>query len=85
MSDALTPCLTPPVLAKRWRCTPARVVTLIKRGDLAGFTLSPATARRPRWLVNPDDVLAFERARATTPQPKATRRRNASKPTRHFT
>jgi hypothetical protein len=64
-------CLTPPALAKRWRCKPARVIALIRRGALNAFNLGLAS--RPRYRITPESVKAFEQRRADRPEP-ATRR-----------
>lgn len=69
---------TPPQVAKRWHCTPERVLQLIRAGRLRAFTLSPASSRRPRWRITEDAVAEFERGdnRATpAPAKPAPRRR----------
>lgn len=69
-------CLTPPAIAQRWGASPEKVVALIKRGELRGFTLSPPGSRRPRWLVDPEEVAAFEeRRQAKSPKTPARRKR----------
>jgi hypothetical protein len=70
--------LTPPELAKRWRCKAETVHTLIRRGSLRAFDLGTAT--RPRWRISIDAILEFEN-RATglrhseTARPRHSRRR----------
>ncbi|MBX3437236.1 MAG: hypothetical protein KF861_07090 [Planctomycetaceae bacterium] len=69
--------LTPPELARRWRCKPDAVRLLLERGLLAGFNVADPDATRPRWRISLDAVLAFEAGRR--PEPEQPRRRKQSK------
>jgi hypothetical protein len=51
--------LTPPQLAKRWRCKPESVLAKLKSGELRGFKLGNGR-RRPRWRVSPEAIAAYE-------------------------
>jgi hypothetical protein len=74
-SDQLE-CLTPPELAKRWRCSPDRVLALIRRGFLEAFTLS-VDCQRPRYRVPLSAVLAYESGRKVTPSAKRRPRKDS--------
>lgn len=66
---------TPPEIAKRWGCKPGRVVTLIKSGRLAGFSLSPEDCKRKRWRVMLSEVERFERGEPAVTAAKPSRRK----------
>lgn len=57
--------LTPPELARRWGTNPSRVVSLIRRGELAAidFSAEPGVGR-PRWKVPPEAIAQFEARRS---------------------
>lgn len=74
MPDA-SPYLTPPELARRWRCAPETVLGLIRKGYLRAFTLSPPGARRPRWRIPPDAIVEYEQRRSARMPEKPMRRR----------
>jgi hypothetical protein len=63
---------TPPMLGRRWHCSPEVIINLIKLGRLAGFSLNP-NCKRPRWRVCLRAIEEYEMSRATT-TPKASRR-----------
>jgi len=73
-ADTTTPdrCMTPPALAQRWGCKPSTILTMLRRGELRGFTLGRGR-RRPRWRISPEAVAAYEAGRP--PAPAKTRRR----------
>jgi hypothetical protein len=71
-------CLTPPTLARRWGCSPERILSLIRAGALQAFNLSQGK-QRPRYRITPEAVLAFEMRRAAQMTPPVSRRR--AKPT----
>jgi hypothetical protein len=74
MSISLTPMLTPPELAKRWKVSPDKIVGFIRSGLLRAADLSSATSSRPRFRIDMADVLAFEAARSARPTPKPLRK-----------
>ena len=69
--------LTPPQLAKEWGVSPDKVVAFIRSGELRAIDISSNRGSpRPRYLIDIDDLRAFEAARAVIPpQPKTKRRR----------
>lgn len=75
MADAY---LTPPELARRWRCTPETILAHIRAGRLRAFTLSPPTAKRPRWRIASSAVEEFENVH-TAQQPVKSPRRSRRK------
>jgi hypothetical protein len=65
-------------LARRYRVSPERVRTWIKRGELLAINTRDRCGR-PRFVITPEALAAFERRRqVTTPPPKATRRKKSS-------
>ena len=73
---------TPPEVAKEWwKCSPDRVVDLIKSGKLRAFTLSPPGCKRPHWKIPEEAILEFELANQPKPPTPKPRRRRALPPT----
>ena len=66
--------LTTRDVAKRLRVSEDKVRGWIARGELAAVNTA-ALCGRPRWVVTPEALAAFERARAGGPPPKPQRRR----------
>ncbi len=77
--SSVTPGLTVPQLAKRFRVSPDKVRGWIKRGELAAINTADRRCARPRYVVTPDALAAFERNRqaqvAEPPKPERHRRR----------
>jgi hypothetical protein len=71
-------CFTPPTLAKRWRCKPATVISMIRRGELAAFRLGDGK-KRPRFRISPEAVKAVEtkKAEPLVPMPRRRTKRTA--------
>jgi hypothetical protein len=67
--------LSPPAVARRWGCKPSRVVALCRAGALRAFTLSPPTARRPRWRITAEAVREFEARQHVSQAPPQRRRK----------
>jgi transposase len=66
--------LTTHDIAKRYRVGEDRVRAWISRGELAAVnTRDPGG--RPRWVVLPEALEKFERARSSAPPPQPVRRR----------
>ncbi len=59
--------VTPPELAAIWGVGPAKVLRLIRSGELRAINLATRGCKRPRYAVDLEDVAAFERARAVVP------------------
>lgn len=61
--------LTTEEIAGRWRCQAEAVADAIRSGELRAIKVAG------RWLVSPDDLATYEKARANvTPVAKRTRR-----------
>lgn len=67
--------LTVADVAARYRVSPDRVRGWIARGELAALNTRDVRAGRPRFVVTPEALAAFERSRAVAPLPKPTRRK----------
>jgi transposase len=65
-------------VARRYRVGEDKVRNWIRRGELAAVNTSSALCGKPRWIILPDSLSAFERRRAGGPPPKLKRRRPAS-------
>lgn len=70
-----TPGYTTADLAARWRVSPDKVRAWIERGELAAVNTSMTACAKPRFVVTPDALAAFERRRSAGPPPKRPRRR----------
>jgi excisionase family DNA binding protein len=55
--------LTPRQIARRWGISPSKVVRWIQSGELRAIDGSTARAKRPRYLVDIQDLAEFERSR----------------------
>ncbi len=67
--------LTPPELARRWGIKPEKVLAWIRSGELRAINAATQQSGRPRYLIDPDEVEAFEQRRAVVERPAVTRRR----------
>jgi hypothetical protein len=67
--------LTVADLATRYRVSPDKVRAWIARGELAAVNTAAALCGRPRWVVLPDALAAFERRRAGGGPPRPARRK----------
>ncbi|MDP6558283.1 MAG: helix-turn-helix domain-containing protein [Pirellulaceae bacterium] len=71
--------LTPPEIARLWGITSDKVLAWIRSGELRAIDASTKCGDRPRYLIDVDDLAAFERSRsnvATPPAKPAKRRRD---------
>jgi hypothetical protein len=70
---------TPRELAHRWRVSPDRIRALVRSGELPALNLATTRGGRPRLVILPEAVAAFERGRsAATPPKKPQRRRRVA-------
>jgi hypothetical protein len=80
--------ITPPELARRWGVSADKIVYFILAGELRAIDASLRRGERPRYLIDEDDIAAFEAAREVSPPaPVATRRKRSNLPAgfvRHF-
>lgn len=79
MSRATTPtpdrAMTPAQIAERYGVSSDKVRGWIQAGDLAAVNVAARASGRPRWVVTPEALAAFEAARSAQPTPKVQRRR----------
>lgn len=59
--------LTPAQLAEIWQTSTDKIGVLIRSGELRAINIAKRTSRRPRYLIDPADVEAFERSRQVVP------------------
>jgi transposase len=69
------PGLTVRDVARRYRVSEDKVRGWIARGELAAINTAAVLCGRPRWVIPPEALAAFERRRAGGPPPKQPRRR----------
>lgn len=77
--------ITPPQLAQRLGVSPDKILKWIARGELAALNVASDRKGRPRWVITPEALAAFERARSNcTRQPAAQRARRRPRQTRYI-
>ena len=70
--------LTPPMIARRWGTGVDKVRTFIRSGELRATNLSLGS-ERPRFVVDLDDLAAFEKSREVpSPAPETVRQPSRS-------
>jgi transposase len=67
--------LTTREVARRYRASPATVLTWIRRGELVAVKRATALCGKPKWVILPDALQAFEQRRTSAPDPKPAMRR----------
>jgi excisionase family DNA binding protein len=70
--------LTVEDVARRLRVGPDKVRGWIARGELKAVNTAAQLCGKPRWVITPDALAAFERRRTGGPAPKPQRRRRRS-------
>jgi hypothetical protein len=70
--------LTVREVARRFRVSPDKVRAWITRGELAAINTATALCGKPRFVILPDALNAFERGRQAGPPPKPPRRRKGT-------
>lgn len=60
--------VTPPELAALWGVSPAKVLRLIRTGELRAINLATSLGHRPRYAIDVADVAAFELSRTVVPE-----------------
>jgi hypothetical protein len=63
--------LTVRELAQRYRVSPEKVRSWINSGQLAAVNTATNLCGKPRWVVPPENLAAFERRRQGGPAPVA--------------
>jgi hypothetical protein len=66
---------TPNELARVLRVSPDKIRNWIRTGQLGAVNTATAACGKPRWVVLPHHLAAFERSRQAGPQRKTTPRR----------
>jgi len=66
---------TVPEVARRYRVGQEKVRGWIRRGELAAVNTATMPCGKPRWVITPDGLAAFEKLRAGGRPPKPSRRR----------
>ena len=61
-------------VARRYRVSPDKVRSWVRRGELAAVNTAAAPCGKPRWVFTPAALAAFEACRSSTP-PKQVRRK----------
>jgi Helix-turn-helix domain len=67
--------LTVSDVARRYRVSPDKIRAWISRGELPAVNTAAALCGKPRWVVLPDALAAFEGRRSGGPTPKPARKR----------
>jgi hypothetical protein len=70
--------LTPPKVARRYGCTPEKVLAWIRAGELRAINIATKRGGRPRYVIDVADLAAFENMRAVVASPPSSRRRSAA-------
>ena len=71
-------------VARRYRVGEDKVRTWIRRGELLAINTATELCGKPRWVVTPEALLAFERLRVGGPSPKPARRRRCTAQVDYF-
>jgi hypothetical protein len=70
--------LTPPEAARMLKVDPAKIIRLIRTGELAASNVALHLGGRPRFRVSPGALDEFLRRRQVGPMPKPVRRKRQS-------
>ncbi len=78
MSNHTRKKVTVPRYAEECGVSPDKILAFIRSGELRAINFATKRGGRPRYLIDRDDIEAFEASRAVIPAPKATRRKRAA-------
>jgi hypothetical protein len=67
--------LTVADVARRYRVSPDKIRSFIRRGELVAINTATALCGRPRFVIMPEALAEFERQRLAGPPPKPARRK----------
>lgn len=59
--------LTPPKVAERYGISADKVIAWIRAGELRAIDVATRRGERPRYLIDEQDLAAFERSREVVP------------------
>lgn len=59
--------ITVPHLAKAWGISTAKILAFIKSGELRAINAATTAERRPRYLIDLEDIKRFEARRVVVP------------------
>jgi hypothetical protein len=65
-------------LARRYRVSPDKIRAWINRGEITAINTADVLCDKPRWVILPDALAAFEKRRAGGPPAKPARRKKRS-------
>lgn len=78
--DTVRPALTVAQVAARYRVGEDKVRSWIRSGELVAVNTASVLCGKPRWVILPAALAAFEERRAVgKPAPQAKRRKRSSK------
>jgi hypothetical protein len=75
MRDTCPTGFTTSEVAKRFRVSTDKILSWIRRGELAAINTSTSLLARPRFIILPEALAAFEQKRIVGPPPVKPRRR----------
>jgi excisionase family DNA binding protein len=76
--------MTPNELAKVLRVSPDRIRAWIKTGELGAVNVADHQCGRPRFIILPHHLTAFEKRRSGAPPPKPPRRQRRTEQVDYF-
>jgi hypothetical protein len=62
-------------VARRYRVSPDKIRLWISKGELSAINTAAALCGKPRWVILPHALIAFERSRSGGPPPKLAKRK----------
>ena len=65
--------LSPPAIARRYGVSPDKVLAWIRAGELEAVNIATRQGGRPRYVVSPEALAAFEARRSAATPPTTTR------------
>jgi hypothetical protein len=75
MTTEVSAGLTVREVARRYRVSPDKVRSWIRKGELAAVNTASALCAKSRFVILPDALAAFEKRRLSTPPPRPAQRR----------
>ena len=72
-SNTIKTKMSPPELAARWGKKPSTIIGLIRCGALPAIDARLPGAKRPRYLIDQNDIDFFQQRRAVVPAAKPPR------------